>query len=150
MYYSYDYYYSLYHCSEPWSFCLPLFLPALDSSFLFVFFILEAGERCGSTPVQFLHCSLPLPLTSARTCGAVIFIVHFKENKHNMDLSILLTVISRMFVCPLLSLILYPLDLYISFLHLFPSLLPPFVTLLLSLDLLFRKAERKLGEVRGG
>lgn len=53
-------------------------------------------------------------------------------------------------LCPLLSLILYPLDLYISLLHLFPSLLPPFVTLLLSPDLLFRQAERKLGEVRGG
>lgn len=87
---------------NPSRFVCPYFYQLLIScnSFLFGFFIiLEAGERCGSTPVQFLHCSLPLHLTSARTCGAVIFIVHFKEDKYNMDLSILSTVISSMFVC---------------------------------------------------
>lgn len=51
-------------------------------------------------------------------------------------------------LCPLLSLILYPLDLYISLLHLFPSLLPPFVTLLLSPDL-FQTGGEKTGGSEG-
>lgn len=43
---------------------------------------LEAGERCCSTPVQFLHCSLPLTGLSPQQGPAVqlIFIVHFKED----------------------------------------------------------------------
>ena len=94
-YYYYDnYYYFSYHCSEPRSFCFLHFYQLLIccSSFFYKYIILEAGERHCSTPVQFLHCSLPLTGLSPQQGPAVQFIfTHFKkeDRKHDMDLYIL-------------------------------------------------------------
>lgn len=89
LYYSYGYYYyySSYYCSEPQS--LVLFSLLADVTFIsascwflvlfvgFFFIILATGERCCSTPVQFLHCSLPLTGLSPQQGSAVQLFLSF-------------------------------------------------------------------------
>lgn len=109
-------------------------------------------HTCAVPPLQ---SSLDWPLTSARTCGAVYFYSFQKggqKTRHGPLYSLNSNkpyVFRRMPLCPSLSLILCPQDLYIAFLHLFPSLLPPFVTLLLFPDLLFQTGGEKTGGSEG-
>lgn len=78
-----------------------------------------------------LQSSLDWSLTSARTCGAVIFIVHFRGGQTQCgplySFNSNKPYVFRqpcMPLCPSLSLILQPQHLYISFLQLFPSFPP--------------------------
>lgn len=110
LYYSYGCYYSHIIAVKPGrfvSFChfYQLLISCTSGFFSFFFYlfftfiILEAGERSCSTPVQFLHSSLPSTGLSPqpRPAGAVICIAHFKGDKHNTDLRILSQLISCVF-----------------------------------------------------
>lgn len=60
----------------------PSFLPNVFFLFCSFYMFLEAGERCCSTPVQFLYCSLPLAGLSPQQGPAVqliFFIICFNS-----------------------------------------------------------------------
>jgi len=70
------------HCWQ----MFPSFLPTFTCVFLFFFLyiILEAGDTCCFTPVQFLHCSLPSTGLSPQQGAAVqLFLLFISKRKTN-------------------------------------------------------------------
>lgn len=128
-YYSYGYY-SLYHCSESWSLCC--------SQFRRLIWILYPSRYFGGSWETLLP-TRSLPSTGLQGPAAQSFQSLISKETHVTDLYILSTVC---FVRPRRVWV----PSYVSF-RLFPNLVPPFVTLLLSGP---SEAERKPGEWSGG